>query len=510
MPTVKERINRINAREISRYARKSDSNKVSFLKDDNVTKVFSGSNRGTLSTTQSKVRKMIQGYATESNQKALSQVSKDLYIQSQQYQRLINYYANMPTYSYILAPAKDISTVNTKTISKEFTKSAEFMSRFNVKYNFNKILKNAMQTDVFYGYIIDDGSSVLIQKFPNEICKISSVSGGVFNFVIDLDEIIGNKVTEYYPQEIQDAIKQYQNTKKGNNNSGGRWYEVSQERGICIKINEGDTAPIPPFAGTFDSVYDISAFKDLRNDKAELQNYKVLVQKLETRSSSNENNDFTIDMDMMSYFDNALSGIVPDNVGVVTSPMDIDVVSFDKDTATDNNVEKATKDFWDNAGVSQILFSSDNKTSQGIAMSIKTDEQVVFSILNQFERWINRYMLLNKISKYFKCVMIDVTNFSRADLTKEYIQNSQYGFPVKMALASLSGIEPIAFSGLLKFENEVLDLPKNMIPLSSSFNTSGSDIAEADGGRPTNEDAGKSDSDETQRAKDKPSNKKVE
>lgn len=73
-----------------------------------------------------------------------------------------------------------------------------------------------------------------------------------------------------------------------------------------------------------------------------------------------------------------------------------------------------------------------------------------------------------------------------------------------------SGIEPIAFSGLLKFENEVLDLPKNMIPLSSSFNTSGSDIAEADGGRPTNEDAGKSDSDETQRAKDKPSNEKVE
>lgn len=510
MPTVKERMNRINASDISNYAKNSSSNKISFLKDDNSTKVFSGTSRSTLSTTQSKVRKMIQGYGTESNQKALNQVSKDLYVQSQQYQRLINYYANMPTFSYILAPSKDISKIDETKISKEFVKSAEFMSRFNVKYNFNKILKSAMQTDVFYGYVIDDGSSVLIQKFPNEICKISSVSGGVFNFVIDLDEIIGNEIAEYYPEEIQNAVSQYSSTKKGNNKSGGRWYEVSQENGVCIKINEGDVAPIPPFAGTFDSVYDISAFKDLRNDKAELQNYKMIVQRLETRSSSTENNDFVLDMDMTQYFDNALNNVVPENVGVVTSPMDIDVVNFDKDTATDNNVEKATKDFWDNAGVSQILFSSDNKTSQGIAMSIKTDEQVVFSILNQFERWVNRYMILNKISKNFKCVMIDVTNFSRADLTKEYIQNSQYGFPVKMALASLSGIEPIAFSGLLKFENEILKLPENMTPLSSSFNTSGKDIVDEEGGRPTNKEAGESDSDETQRAKDKPSNEKVE
>ena len=77
----------------------------------------------------------------------------------------------------------------------------------------------------------------------------------------------------------------------------------------------------------------------------------------------------------MNYFHEALSMTVPDNVGVVTSPMEIDTVSFDKDSATDDSVEKATKNFWDNAGVSQILFSSDNKTSQGIAMSIATDEQ---------------------------------------------------------------------------------------------------------------------------------------
>ena len=75
------------------------------------------------------------------------------------------------------------------------------------------------------------------------------------------------------------------------------------------------------------------------------------------------------------------------------------------------------------------------------------------------------------------------------------------------------GIDPVAFTGLLKVENEMLDLPEIMTPLSSSFNTSGSDIAKdtvsdtgKENGRPTNEETGNKDSDETQRSKDKPAN----
>ena len=44
-----------------------------------------------------------------------------------------------------------------------------------------------------------------------------------------------------------------------------------------------------------------------------------------------------------------------------------------------------------------------------------------------------------------------------------------------------------------------------MIPLKSSFNTNGDDIvANGDDGRPTNEEVGKEDSDETARDRDKP------
>ncbi|ARM67740.1 hypothetical protein LW81_170 [Lactococcus phage LW81] len=506
----KKRLSMIDVESISSYSNKRN-NRISILRDDNRTPVF-GAPVGSLTSSQSKVRKIVKEYRKEGNQKTLRKVSEDLAVQSQQYQRLLNFYANMPLYAYSVVPFKDISTANENKLKKELATVTEFLSRLNPKYNFSKIVKLAMTVDIFYGYVIDDKESVMIQQFPNDICKISSVSGGVYNYVIDLDALISADIVDYYPQEIQDAVNKYNTMKKGNNKSASNWYEIQDKNSICIKINESSLIPVPPFAGTFDSIYDIHSFKDLRNDKAELQNYKLLIQKLETRSS-NDNNDFTLDMPMMNYFHEALSMTVPDNVGVVTSPMEIDTVSFDKDSSTDDSVEKATKNFWDNAGVSQILFSSDNKTSQGIAMSIATDEQFIFGILNQLERWLNRYMLLNGMSKYFKATMLEVTHFSKKEAHDKYITDAQYGFPVKVYLASLMGIDPVAFTGLLKVENEILDLPEIMTPLSSSFNTSGSDIAgEAiketgkENGRPTNETTGNKDSDETQRSKDKPAN----
>ena len=48
-------------------------------------------------------------------------------------------------------------------------------------------------------------------------------------------------------------------------------------------------------------------YADLSQEgKAEMQNYKLLVQELGIRTSSADNNDFVLDMDMMNYFHNSL------------------------------------------------------------------------------------------------------------------------------------------------------------------------------------------------------------
>lgn len=500
---VEKRLNRF---DISNYTSRQLSNRLILSQKDKKGNQFGGTRSNNFDYTQSQVREMIKGYKNKKNQDNLRDISESLFVLSPQYQRLINYYASMPTYSYAVVPYKNIENVDKKKIEKEYYKVSEFLNNLNIPYNFTKVIRQSMIADIFFGYIYYDNKNVMIQQFPNKICEITSLEGGVYNFSIDLSFFEGNEeAVNYYPSEVQIAFKKYQTIKKNakNRNSISSWYELSAKESICIKINEGVSEPIPPFAGVFDSIYDINAFKDLRNDKAELDNYKLIVQKLPIRKDSGDNNDFMIDLPMMNYFHSSIEEVAPSNIGVATTPMEIDVITFDKDTADRDNVAKANKDFWDNSGTSQNLFSSDNKTSQGINRSIETDEQVVFTILGQIQRWINRHITLNGYSKNFKCVMIEVTHFSKDDVIKRYIENNQYGFPFKTFLSSLFGLEPVSFASMAFLENEVLELNDKMVPLKSSFNTNGDEL-EDDGGRPTNEENGVEDSDETSRDRDKP------
>ena len=455
---------------------------------------------------QSDVRKHLKSFTSPKSQAELVKISESLYVQSPQYNRLINYWSNILTYDYVVVPKDFIDTENHETILEDYKKISKFLSLADLKVNLSKIIKKALISDVFYGYVYVGDNTFMIQQFPYELCKIVSLEDNSYNFAIDVETLSRNTdILVYYPLEIQKACEQYLRLKKSGSDKARKWYQIDSKNSICIKINTAIPETIPPFAGVFDSIYDINAFKDLRNDKAELENYKLLIQKVPVRDKTNENNDFLIDLPMMDYFHELLSDIVPSNVGVTTTPMDIETVTFDKDRVGNDGVAQATKDFWDSSGVSQSLFSGDNNTAQTILKSIDVDEQYAFSILAQLSTWLNHFIKVNNVSKYFKAILPEVTHFNRKEMIEMYLSQGQYGYPVKTYIAGLLGLDPIAMSGLLTVENDILDLTNRMIPFKSSFNVNGEDLREDEGGRPTNEEAGKEDADETARAKNKSS-----
>lgn len=455
---------------------------------------------------QSEIRNKIKNFVTSKSQEELVKISETLYVQSPQYNRLINYWSNLLTYDYVVVPKTFIDEENHDNILKDYKEISHFIDRANIRIVFSKILKKAFISDVFYGYVyVDKDNSLLVQQIPFELCKLTSVEDNVYNYAINLDELGRNvDMIPYYPQEIQKAYEKYVAIKKRDPQKAFKWYEIPSQNSLCIKINNAIPEIIPPFAGVFDSIYDINSFKDLRNDKAELDNYKLLIQKLPVRENSNENNDFIIDLPMMDYFHSMLEGVIPDNVGVATTPMKVETVTFDKDRVGSDGVVQATKDFWDSSGVSHSLFSGESTTAQAILKSIDVDEQYVFDILTQLSAWLNRFIKVHRISKYFQILLPDVTHFNRQEMIKMYLEQGQYGFPVKTYIAGLLGLSPLKMSGLLLIENEILDLTNKMKPFVTSYNTNSQDIKNKSG-RPTNEESGKIDSDETSRSRDKSS-----
>jgi hypothetical protein len=464
---------------------------------------------------QSEVREFVENYKLERNQRILREISQSLFAKSPQYQRLLRYFSDMALFSHIIAPIKDIRKLNKNKVSKQYAEIGELLKLMNLRHEMTKVLRTAFLEDTFFGYVHRDKKSFYIQKIDASICKITSVED-VYNYSVDMSHFQKDeKILPTYPKEIQVKYRQWK-AMKDKNPTLEQWVELEAKNTICIKINEEMLESFPPFAGSFDAIFDIEAFKQLRKDKEELGNYMILTQELPMRKDSENNNDFMIDLDMMRYFHNIASDTVPENVGVITSPMKIESLKFDKDRADSDGVAKSERDFWSGNGTSQLLFNADKSTSSGLLMSIKTDEEIVFGVLTQIERWVNRYLKFEYSDLMYNVRILHVTHFNRADMYKMYLETGQYGIPVKSHLSAVVGLDPIETMNMAYLENNLLKMHEEFVPLMSSHTMGGDEQAQSTSttskdkgksgdsaeGRPTKDPA--KISDETARGKDKP------
>ena len=451
--------------------------------------------------TQSEVRDIIENYTLPKNQEKLVEISTLLFAKSPQYQRLIRHFAGMPLFSHVLTPIKDIKKISRNKVLKQYTEIGEIIKTMSLRHEMSKVLKIALVSDVFYGYVHRTKKDFYIQNISNKIAKITSVEDGVFNFSLDMEYFKRNEdVLPSWASEVQDKYRRWKIAKEKNPRIGN-WVELDPQNTICIKINEQMLETFPIFAGVFDSIFDIQAFKQLRNDREEIGNYMLLHQELPVREDSDMNNDFVIDKDMMMFFHNMTADTVPENIGVVTSPLPIKPIRFDKDTVDKDGVGRAERDFWSGSGTSQLIFNADKTTSQGLNASIKTDEEIVFDALTQIERWLNRYLRFIFKDLMFSINILHVTQFNKKEVFDMYLEAGTYGIPVKNHISAIAGFSPIETMNMAYLENDLLRMHDEFIPLMSSHTQSSSSTGMSDG-RPKLDDKDLSDEGAKSRDKD--------
>lgn len=449
---------------------------------------------------QSDIRDYIENYSNAESQEALLEISDILWVRSPHFRRLVQYFADMATFSYGIIPKDDIQVIesNTDNVREQYIELAKFAKNMNMKHEFRKVMLEAFKSDIFYGYVHYTEDDFYIQKMPRDICAISSVEDGVFNYSVHMPTVEENIDVYKYtmPQEVIDLYNEWvgeQESKNSQNDRGGRgqqerrvqreeemvagdWKELGAENTICIKFDEGNyDIIIPPFASSFESVYEIDGYKASRRNRDQIDNYMMIYQRIPIRGDSESNNDFTIDYDSVEFFHEEIADSVPESVGVVTTPMELEPIEFQRDTVDIDNVAKSEKGFWSASGTSQALFSTENNTTQGINSSIATDEQIVFALLRQLQRWTNRFVKYAHGDTMFSIEILDVTYFNQEKYYKYLLELSQYGIPVKTLIPASVGIEPIEVVGLSHLENEVFGIHESWIPLQSTHTMSNKD-----------------------------------
>jgi hypothetical protein len=343
----------------------------------------------------------------------------------------------------------------------------------NIQHEFRKVMTVVFREDIFYGYEHETKDSYFIQPLNADYCKISSIEDGCYNFAFDFSYFTGSNESkvDMFPSEFK---KKYNIYKKDRNK---QWQELDPNKTICIKMNEDVDFPLIPFMGVFESLYDIEDFKALEKAKSEIGNYKMLALRIPLDDEGN----FKLDGEVAKEYYRLAASVLPANIGLILTPMEITDHSFEKDKVDSDEVAKAERDYWSGAGVSQLLFNSEKSSSATIGNSIKSDEDIVFRVIRSLERWLNRKIKYMKYTHQFRVKLLDVTKYNQQEVFENLLKAAQYGAPTKTAMIASLGYSPLDVINMSILENDILDYKDAFIPLSSSHTMTSEDISNSNG-----------------------------
>lgn len=416
----------------------------------------------------------------QSNEKNIRDAITYIYGASSHFRRLIQYFTSLTSLAYVVSPYKiDTATAKPKTLKKNYTKTTNLIASMDIKNQFPKIVTVCLREDVFYATMWVTTESVIIQQLPSDYCSIAVIEDNVLNVSFNFAYFDTNsKYLDKYPLEFQKKYKLYQNDR-----TGKQWQELDSPTSFAIKCNTDILSyALPPFMGILREIYDLEDYKQLKLSKTTLENYAMLVMKL----GINEDGEWSMPLEVAKEFWRNLDGVLPEEVGSVLSPMQIEKISFDRNNAGDTNtISEAEQNLFTAAGVSSLLFNNEKASANALATSIKADQALTFGIVKSIESALNRFIHAQSYGKNFKVTFLNCSEYNRKELGDAYIKACTYGMPMVSYYCASQGLSQDEMDYMNFLEDDVLDIKRRFKPLQNSATQSGDSNIDNEVGRPT-------------------------
>ena len=362
-------------------------------------------------------------------------------------------------------------------ILKAFYAALDFVDKLDVPNTFARITTEWIKTGVYNGILRKDGDKVSIQDLPLEYCRtrfkdfnnlnILEFNLNYFNRI--LDETLRTEAVLTFPEIVQKAYKQWINHKLDD-----PWVMLpAADGGINFSFISDQTplliASIPKLKELDDAVK-----REEKRDENEL--YKLLIQQLPI----DKEGELVFQLEEAAEMHASVADMLQDSdtVDVLTTFGDTTLESLQESSAASQSadrIEKYKKDAWDALGRGEILFNPEGSSS--LPYAIKKDEALMIAYLNVYESWI-KFHLNDEFGRKdvtFDFEILPTTVFNRQDLQTSYFRGAQYGYS-KMFAGVAMGIKQMDQLSLMNFENEFLQMSLKMVPLQSSYTTSGNTI----------------------------------
>ena len=448
------------------------------------------------SVTKDSIRRAIENKDVAS----LRGYSQYFFHASGEYRRLVEYFAKLLTFAYVVVPVSDDKNSKTPRFEKAFMKIEEYIKKAHIEEAGRIIAHTVIKDGAFYGYEREVKGNYILQQLPTNYSRSRFKIDG--NYAVEFDfsffdlyrgEEEKKEVFSSFPEEFESMYKAYLT-----NTQLLKWQILDPTFARAHML----TDEVPMLAATFLDLLELEDFKILDKKRVQNQIDHIVVQEVPV----DENGELAMELEeIRTIHNNAKQMLSGSNKRVITTPAKTSSLDFrESNAATQDDVEKAMRTVYSSAGTPMVLFSSGLKGSAiGLERAIEADEALMFELLDQFQRWYEvRFQTVAGFNKNysFEIVFPPVSIFNRKKMWDHYKEAATMGFPTKLLAMATLGIKQSEVKALLFYENEMLNLPELMIPTSSSHTQSG----EEEGGRPLSEEPL---SDEGQKTREQEKNK---
>lgn len=394
-----------------------------------------------------------------------------------QYQRSIKHMASIMTFEYDLRPldAMPKETQEKVTYMNSRDTCNNVLRRLNLKYQFEKINWEIMQSGVQFIYLRETDKFITLQELPRDFCYITGSWDLGFTYAIDLtffDKIANARFLapdfyDYY--EI--FCKMRQLGLGGQEIISYQYYPIPVEKGFVFTFDPIHAQATPPLKGVFKDALEILSYKDLLKQKTTLDTWKLIAQKI---PYDEKNQKFIVEMNQATEIVNMLQQLMPSGVRTFASPFTPQEINFNQSQSMNNMVGTGEDLYWKSIGISGNLYGDKNSSAMGILLSLQADFGFVEHLYQQYENFTNWLLMLNS-KTYSWQVKIYGNRYTKTEDLKTYSSLvSSNNMPVGK-LFGLAGYEPFEVVPLLELEKE-LGLKELMTPIVIGSVMSGKDL----------------------------------
>lgn len=418
----------------------------------------------------------------------MRQISDFFFKTSGIYSRLCKYMAYLYRYDWILTPY--IYTEKEKDLQKvkdTFNKTLSYIDNFNVKKNFGEIALKVIKEGCFYGYLIDQGDTAVIQELSPDYCrsrfKVDGRAVVEFNmkffndFFKDAEQRL--RILNIFPPEFKKGYELFLDGKLPPTFQGDSagWYLLDTNSAFKINLNGEDQ---PLFISVIPAILDLDAAQELDRKKMAQKLLKIIIQKMPL----DKNGDLVFDIDEAAQLHNNAVRMLQKAIGVdvLTTFADVEVADMaDKNSVTSiDELNKVERTVYNESGTAQNLFNAEGNIA--MEKSIANDEAAMYNLLLQFEILLNmavsKKFNTNTKKVIYKVQLLNTTIYNYKDLAKQYKELTQIGYSKTLPAIALGQSQSSILANAY-FENEVLDLVNMFIPPLSS-NTMSAQVLKKD------------------------------